>query len=67
VKLSRYLEVTFSEVVREARGTGVVIYFVDEAALHADAHRGTTWAPGAKTKRRWPKPTPLAAQQNRIA
>jgi transposase len=49
VKLSRYLEVTFPEVVREARRTGAVIYFVDEAALRADAHRGTTWGPVGET------------------
>jgi transposase len=49
VKLGRYLEVTFPEVVREARRIGAVIYFVDEAALRADAHRGTTWAPVGQT------------------
>lgn len=41
--LRRYLEQTFPEVVREARRTGAVIYFVDEAAVRADDHRGTTW------------------------
>jgi transposase len=48
-KLRRYLQETFPEVVREARRTGAVIYFVDEAAVRADAHRGTTWAPVAET------------------
>ena len=48
-KLRRYLQTTFPEVVREARRTGAVIYFVDEAAVRADAHRGTTWAPVGKT------------------
>ncbi len=36
-------------MVREARQTGAIIYFVDEAALRADAHRGTTWAPVGQT------------------
>ena len=44
-ELRRYLEQRFPAVVREARRTGAVIYFVDEAAVRADAHRGTTWAP----------------------
>lgn len=48
-KLRRYLQATFPEVVREARRTGAVIYFVDEAAVRADAHRGTTWAPVGET------------------
>lgn len=48
-KLDRYLKETFPQVVSEARRTGAVIYFVDEAALRADAHRGTTWAPIGET------------------
>lgn len=48
-KLRRYLQETFPEVVREAQRTGAVIYFVDEAAVRADGHRGTTWAPVGKT------------------
>jgi transposase len=48
-KLRRYLQETFPEVVREAQRTGAVIYFVDEAAVRADAHRGTTWAPVGQT------------------
>ncbi len=48
-KLRRYLQETFPAVVREARRTGAVIYFVDEAAVRADAHRGTTWAPVGET------------------
>lgn len=48
-KLRRYLRQTFPQVVREARRTGAVIYFVDEAAIRADAHRGTTWAPVGQT------------------
>ena len=48
-KWRRYLRQTFPEVVREARRTGAIIYFVDEAAIRADAHRGTTWAPVGQT------------------
>jgi transposase len=48
-KLDRYVKETFPQVVSEARRTGAVIYFVDEAALRADAHRGTTWAPIGET------------------
>jgi len=48
-KLRHYLQQTFPQVVREARRIGAVIYFVDEAAVRADAHRGTTWAPVGET------------------
>lgn len=48
-KLRRYLRRTFPPVVREARRTGAILYFVDEAAIRADAHRGTTWAPVGQT------------------
>ena len=48
-KLRRYLQQTFPQVVREARRIGAIIYFVDEAAVRADAHRGTTWAPVGET------------------
>jgi len=48
-QLRRYLRETFPQVVREARRIGAVIYFVDEAAVRADAHQGTTWAPVGET------------------
>ena len=48
-KLRQYLEITFPGLVQEARRIGAVIYFVDEAAVRADAHRGTTWAPVGQT------------------
>jgi len=47
--LRKYLQKTFPELVQEARRTGAVIYFVDEAAVRADAHQGTTWAPVGET------------------
>jgi transposase len=48
-KMRQYLQETFPEVVREARRTGAVICFVDEAAVRADDHRGTTWGLVADT------------------
>ena len=45
-QLRRYLRETFPEVVQEARRIGAVIYFVDEAAVRADAHRGHDVGPG---------------------
>jgi transposase len=48
-QLRRYLRETFPQVVREARRIGAIIYFVDEAAVRADAHQGTTWAPVGET------------------
>jgi transposase len=48
-ELRRYLRRTFPALVRAAKRTGAVIYFVDEAAVRADAHQGTTWAPVGET------------------
>lgn len=42
-ELERYLNRTFPELQELAKRTGAVIYFVDEAAVRSDAHRGTTW------------------------
>jgi transposase len=42
-ELRRYLDETFPGLRAQARRTGAVIYFVDEAAVRSDAHRGTTW------------------------
>ena len=47
--LRKYLNRKFPALVRQARRTGAVIYFVDEAAVRADGHRGTTWAPVGET------------------
>lgn len=43
-ELDRYLSRTFPELKKLAKRTGAVIYFVDEASVRSDAHRGTTWA-----------------------
>jgi transposase len=42
-ELERYLKRTFPELQELAKRTGAVIYFVDEASVRSDAHRGTTW------------------------
>ena len=47
--LRKYLNKTFPGLVHKARRSGAVIYFVDEAAVRADGHRGTTWAPVGET------------------
>jgi transposase len=41
--MKRYLDKTFPGLRARARRTGAMIYFVDEAAVRSDAHRGTTW------------------------
>jgi transposase len=42
-KMKRYLDKTFPALREQARRTGAVIFFVDEAAVRSDSHRGTTW------------------------
>jgi transposase len=42
-KVNSYLKRRFPQIRRLARGRGAVIYFVDEASVRADEHRGTTW------------------------
>ena len=42
-ELKRFLEETFPGLRAQARRTGAVIFFVDEASVRSDAHRGTTW------------------------
>ena len=41
--IEKYLKRTFPQIRALARKRGAVIYFVDESAVRADAHRGTTW------------------------
>jgi transposase len=43
LKVERYLAETFPEAVAQARALGADIYFVDEASVRSDAHRGLTW------------------------
>lgn len=42
-ELRYYLDTTFPGLRTKARRLGALIYFVDEAAVRSDAHRGTTW------------------------
>jgi len=42
-KVDVYLLETFPEAATWTRATGADIYFVDEASVRSDAHRGTTW------------------------
>lgn len=42
-KMKKYLEEIFPGLLEQARRGGASIYFVDEAAVRSDAHRGTTW------------------------
>jgi transposase len=42
-KMKKYLDKTFPGLRTKARRMGAMIYFVDEAAVRSDAHRGTTW------------------------
>jgi len=39
----------FPQVKEEARKTGAVIYFADEAGIRSDYRAGTTWAPQGQT------------------
>jgi transposase len=41
--MKKYLDKTFPGLRVRARQMGAMIYFVDEAAVRSDAHRGTTW------------------------
>lgn len=42
-QVEKYLNKTFPELVKIAKESGAEIYFVDEAAVRSDSHRGTTW------------------------
>lgn len=42
-EMKKYLDETFPGLRDKARRIGAAIYFVDEAAVRSDAHRGTTW------------------------
>lgn len=48
-ELKRFLEQTFPGLRAQARRSGAVIFFVDEAAVRSDAHRGTTWGKVGQT------------------
>ena len=48
-KIEQYLTETFPEAVEQAKKIGATIFFLDEAAVRSDAHRGTTWGEKGKT------------------
>jgi len=48
-KLTQYLTDTFPEAVAQAKAMGAVIFFVDEASVRSDAHRGLSWGKVGET------------------
>ncbi len=42
-KIQKYLSETFPEAVAQAKNMGATLFFVDEASVRSDAHRGLTW------------------------
>jgi len=49
--MKKYLEETFPGLLEGARRKRAAIYFVDEAAVRSDAHRGSTWGKIGQTPR----------------
>ena len=48
-EMTKYLDKTFPQIREQARRTGALIFFVDEASIRSDSHRGTTWGKSGKT------------------
>jgi transposase len=48
-QLREYLTRGFPELGELSKRLGASIYFIDEAAVRSDHHRGTTWAPVGRT------------------
>lgn len=48
-KIEQYINKTFPEVARQAKALDAQIYFVDEASVRSDSHRGTTWGKSGET------------------
>jgi transposase len=48
-QMRRYLEKTFPGLREKARRMNAAIYFVDEASVRSDHHRGTTWGATGRT------------------
>jgi transposase len=48
-KIEQYLSKTFPEAVAQAQALGADIFFVDEASVRSDAHRGRTWGKKGET------------------
>jgi len=48
-KINQYLKESFPEAVKQAEELGATIFFLDEASVRSDAHRGTTWGKKGET------------------
>lgn len=48
-KVKQYLSETFPEAVEQAKAKGAQLFFVDEASVRSDSHRGTTWGKKGQT------------------
>ncbi len=48
-KIEQYISKTFPDVARQAKKLGAQIYFVDEASVRSDSHRGLTWGKVGET------------------
>lgn len=48
-KIETYINKTFPELAQQAKVTGAKIYFVDEASVRSDSHRGLTWGKVGET------------------
>jgi len=48
-KIEAYINSTFPELARQAKELAAQIYFVDEASVRSDSHRGLTWGKVGET------------------
>lgn len=48
-KIEKYINTTFPDIARQAKKLGAQIYFVDEASVRSDSHRGFTWGKVGET------------------
>jgi transposase len=48
-RIEKYLKRAFPQIRRLAKERNAVIYFVDEASVSADEHRGATWGKSGQT------------------
>jgi len=48
-KIEQYLLGTFPALVKKARTLGAELYFLDEASVRSDSHRGVTWGKEGET------------------
>jgi len=48
-KIEAYINTTFPALAKQAKESGAQIYFVDEASVRSDSHRGLTWGKVGET------------------